>query len=144
MSHAHDDQIVRGHDSCVWPPAPAMSYVAWQIPLADAIDPELPAMLWPAPRRRRRADELREPLGKKLLTVPHAVAKIQQAEPRPVARRTAVIAADQEVALRIRLEHLFANPDLVEQRAADRSGTARLVFHCLSHEKPERHRIELR
>jgi len=68
------------------------------------------------PRRRRRGDELRPPLGEESRALPHTVVQIEDPEPRPVACRAVVVAVQQEVAVRVGLEHLTADADPVEQR----------------------------
>src|SRR5438094_614952 len=55
--------------------------------------------------------------GLQPLTLPHAVLQIEQPDARPVARCSVVVPGQQEVAVRIGLEHLTPDPDPVEERA---------------------------
>src|SRR3990172_2159559 len=78
--------------------------------------PPHPAVPGTPPRRRRSGHELHEALRQQPLALPHAVVHIEHPEPRPVAAGAVVIAGEQEVPVRVRLEHLAADADLVEQR----------------------------
>src|SRR5262245_28680226 len=117
MTHTDDHELVRGDDEDVLSAcASHVVRVLRQVPVAFTIDPEKAAVHGTLPRGSRRADELRPAFGEDSSALPYAVLEIEQPEARPVARRSVVVPRQQEVAVRIRLEHLPPDADAIEER----------------------------
>src|SRR6185503_13347362 len=91
---------------------------------------------------RRRRHELPPALGQDPLALPDAVVQVKQSQSRPVARRTVVMAVEEKVAVRIGLEDLTTNADLVEQCPL-RPGEILVaaLAHGIANEHPECQRI---
>lgn len=118
VAEAHDHEIqARDDEDALHAVAGHQEGIGGQGIAAGAIQPELSAVHGLVPGRCGRRDEVDKAFGQQAFAEPDAVPEVQQAETRPVAGRSEVVAGQQEVAAPVGLEHLTADADAVEEGA---------------------------